>query len=340
MSKSKERQECFRTYEQIIDGLETAYSKNKINDVEFSQYKTKTLLELQESLSDLTDTSLTEYNENTMSNNYADFELATETTYFIPALVEQINQDYYSLEDGMEDIQEATGISDDEVIGLFTGDLVPTAKMVDILNTLFEATSVSNENALAMQVLAAMDRGELSQDEVQAALYELPDEDEDGDEDRDEDEDGDEEESTNAEAVYSYIDPRVQALESKIADFELNSELKSKLSEVAEFARQGIEQRWLSRAKYDLLLGSFEREEDRVAAFSQTAESNNVDLSTQLYAVLFALKADEECGDPRINFGSMVNESNFSKNDEESELAAYQIQKMIEQKQLFSKIRR
>ena len=79
------------------------------------------------------------------------------------------------------------------------------------------------------------------------------------------------------------------------------------------------------------------REEDRVAAFSQTAESNNVDLSTQLYAVLFALKADEECGDPRINFSSYVNEKVSPVNTEEEELAKLQVEKMIENRLLFKK---
>ena len=96
----------------------------------------------------------------------------------------------------------------------------------------------------------------------------------------------------------------------------------------------------MSKAKYDLLLGSFEREEDRVAAFSQTAESNNVDLSTQLYAVLFALKADEECGDPRINFSSYVNERVVPMDTEEADLARYQIEQMKAKGQLGRKFSR
>ena len=101
--------------------------------------------------------------------------------------------------------------------------------------------------------------------------------------------------------------------------------------------RGGIDERWLSKAQYDLLIGSFNRDEDRVAAFSQTAEANNVDLSTQLYAVLFALKAAEKCGDPRVNFSSYVNEAEFSARSEEEELARFQIEKMIENRLLFKK---
>ena len=114
-----------------------------------------------------------------------------------------------------------------------------------------------------------------------------------------------------------------------MAEIERNSVLKQKLNSIAEFAKQGLEERWLSRAMYDLLLGSFEKDEDRVAAFSQTADANNVDLATQLYAVLFALKANEECGE-RINFSSYVQEDVVSSNSPDDELALLQVEKLKE----------
>ena len=347
MKTAKQRQEAFQIYNQIVEGLEIAYNNQKINEADFSQLKIKSLAELEESLADLTqlkDTELIEYSNNSMTNNYANFNMGT---YFVPALLEQIENDYETLEDGMMDIMQVTGINEEQLEGLFTGELVPTPEFVDMLNDLYTATSSSNEDALAFQVLAALDRGDLDPEDVNEVLeeddedYDYDESEEDDEEDNDEEEESDEEdEEVDAEAVYSYIDPRVQALESKIADFELNSELKDRLNEVADFARQGIQERWLSKAKYDLLLGSFDREEDRVAAFSQTAESNNVDLATQLYAVLFALKADEECGDPRINFSSYVTESTTPIDMEEAALAQFQVQKMIEDKRLFSKVRR
>jgi len=341
MKTAKQRQEAFQIYNQIVEGLETAYNNQEINEADFSEYKIKSLAELEESLADLTqlkDTELIEYSNNSMTNNYANFNMGT---YFVPALLEQIENDYESLEDGMIDIMQVTGIDEEQLEGLFTGELVPTPEFVDMLNDLYSATSASNENALAFQVLAALDRGDLEEEDVNEVLEEEDEEDgDDEDEDNEEDEEyevEEDDESTDAEAVYSYIDPRVQALESKIADFELSSELKGRLAEIADFAQQGIQEHWLSRAKYDLLLGSFEREDDQVAAFSQNAEANNVDLATHLYAVQFALEADEKCGDPRINFGSYVKEANFSVNSEEEELAKLQVEKMIENRLLFKK---
>lgn len=343
MNTAKQRQEAFQLYNQITEGLEFAYQKQEIDDQQFSQLKIKTLAELEESLADLTqlkDTELIGFsNQNDMTNNYANFNMGTN---FVPALLELIEDEYETLEDGLLDVQENTGLEDDQIDGMLSGELVPTPEMVDILNRMFDATAGDNENALGLQVLAALDRGDLEEEDLYDALDDSEDEDEEDDEEDDTEEESDEEndDDVDAEAVYSYIDPRVQELESKMADFELNSELKTRLSEVADFARQGIQERWLSKAKYDLLLGSFDREEDRVAAFSQTAESNNVDLSTQLYAVLFALKADEECGDPRINFSSYVTESTAPIDMEEAALAQFQVQKMIEKKQIFSKLRK
>jgi len=335
MNKSKERQECFKLYNQIIDGLEASYSRDEINDAEFSQLKTKTLTELEQSLADLTDI---QFSQN-MKTNYANFNMNTR---FVPALVEQIEENYETIEDGMLDIQDATDITDDEVKGLFTGELVPTAKMVDILNGLFEATSTDNNMALGMQVLAALDRGDLDEEDLyedgsEEEMEEIDEEDEDSDDDEeDEVEQPSIKSKKDSRAVYSAIDPRLQELESKIADFELNSELKNRLSEIAEFARQGINDGWLSRAKRDLLLGSFEREDDRVAAFSQTAEQNNVDLYTQLYAVQFALEADEACGE-RVMFSRYVSEPQTAAKKDDDDLALLQIKKMVENRQLFNK---
>lgn len=336
MNKSKERQECFRLYNQIIDGLEASFSKNKIDEAEFNSLKTKSLTELEQSLAELTDI---EFSQN-MKTNYANFNMNTR---FVPALVEQIEENYDSIEAGMLDIQEATDITDDEVVGLFTGELVPTAKMVDILNGLFEATSTDDNMALGLQVLAALDRGDLDESDLyeDGSEEELEDVDDEEEEEESDPESEDEVDSKgkfkkDSQAVYSAIDPRLQELEAKIADFELNTELKNRLSEIADFARQGLEEGWLSRAKRDLLLGSFDREDDRVAAFSQTAEQNSVDLATQLYAVQFALEADEACGE-RVIFSRYVSEPQLSAKKDDDELALLQIKKMVENHQLFSK---
>jgi uncharacterized protein YciW len=327
-------------YSETIDSLEQAYEAQEIDEDEFLSLKTQTLAELEEALAELrglTQEDLETYNENdnqeySMNNNYANF--STASAYLVPAVMELIDTHYEDRDEAFSDIMDATGIDEDDLEGFLTGQLEATPEFIDILNGMFEETATDVEAALGLQMMGALDRGDTSEEELEEAEYETYEEDE-------EDDDNTEEESeVDAEAVYSYIDPRVQELESKMADFELSNELKVRLANISDYARQGIEERWLSKAQYDLLIGSFNRDEDRVAAFSQTAEANNVDLSTQLYAVLFALKAAEKCGDPRINFSSYVQEADFSAKSEEDELARFQIEKMIENKRIFSKVRR
>ena len=334
MTIKQQEREYTELYSETIDSLEEAYENGEVNENEFISLKTQTLAELEEALAELrglTQENLETYNDNenqeySMNNNYANF--STASAYLVPAVMDLIDNHYEDRNEAFSDIMEATGIEEDDLEGFLTGQLEASPEFIDILNGLFEETATDTDSALGLQLMGALDRGDTTEDELEES------EDEEKYYDNEEDE---EVESTDAEAVYSYIDPRVQELESKMADFELNSELKTRLQEVADFAQQGIQERWLSKAKYDLLLGSFDREEDRVAAFSQTAESNNVDLSTQLYAVLFALKADEECGDPRVNFSSYVNEKVSPVNTEEEELAKLQVEKMIENRLLFKK---
>ena len=342
MTIKQQEREYTELYSETIESLEEAYENGEVDEEELTSLKTQTLAELEEALAELrglTQEDLETYNNNenqeySMNNNYANF--STASAYLVPAVMDLIDNHYEDQDEAFYDIMEATGIGEDDLEGFLAGQLEASPEFIDILNGIFEETATDTDSALGLQLMGALDRGDTTEDELEEAEYEeeYDDEDEEEDEEYDDEEDVD---STDAEAVYSYIDPRVQELEAKMADFELNSELSNRLNGVADFAQQGIQERWLSKAKYDLLLGSFDREEDRVAAFSQTAESNNVDLSTQLYAVLFALKADEECGDPRVNFSSYVTERVSHVNSEEEELAKLQVEKMIENRLLFKK---
>lgn len=341
MTLKQQEKEYTELYSETIESLEEAYQNEEIDEDELLQLKTQTLAELEEALAELrglTDKDLEQYNNQeqnySMNNNYANF--STASAYLVPAVMDLVDNHYEDRDEAFYDIMEATGIDEYDMEGFLTGQLEATPEFIDILNGIFEETATDTDAALGLQLMGALDRGDTTEDELEESEYDEEEYYEDNEEDEYED-DEEEVDSTDAEAVYSYIDPRVQELESKMADFELSAELTARLREVADFAQQGIQERWLSKAMHDLLLGSFDREEDRVAAFSQTAESNNVDLSTQLYAVLFALKAAEECGDPRVNFSSYVKEANFSVNSEEEELAKLQVEKMIENRLLFKK---
>ena len=343
MTIKQQEREYTELYSETIESLEEAYENGEVGEEELISLKTQTLAELEEALAELRgltqeDLETYNYNENqeySMNNNYANF--STASPYLVPAVMDLIDKHYEDRDEAFYDIMEATGIDEYDLEGFLTGQLEATPEFIDIINGIFEETATDTDAALGLQLMGALDRGDTTEDELEDSEYEEEDYEDEDEEDYEDEYEEEEVDSTDAEAVYSYIDPRVQELEAKMANFELSAELTNRLNEVADFAQQGIQERWLSKAKYDLLLGSFDREEDRVAAFSQTAEYNNVDLSTQLYAVLFALKADEECGDPRVNFSSYVTERVSHVNSEEEELAKLQVEKMIENRLLFKK---
>lgn len=336
MTVKEQEREYVNLYSEIIDSLEEAYTNEEISEDELVDLKTQTLAELEialaelrgltkDNLDDFTEDNTEEEQNYSMNNNYANF--STASAYLVPAVMELIDSHYEDRDEAFSDIMEATEIDEEELEGFLTGNLEASPEFIDILNGMFEETATDPEAALGLQLMGALDRGDTTEEELEEAEYE---------EEEDDEEELEEEEEDEPEANYSAVDPRIQELEFKMADIERTNALKQKLNSIAEFAKEGLEERWLSRAMYDLLLGSFDKDEDRVAAFSQTANANKVDLATQLYAVLFALKANEECGE-KINFSTYVSEPLTPALSEEEDLAKLQIDKMIENRLLFNK---
>lgn len=330
MTVKEQELEYLNLYSETIDSLEEAYTNEEISEEELVDLKTQTLAELELALAELrglTENDLNEFTEDeteeqeySMNTNYANF--STASAYLVPAVMDLIDSHYEDREEAFSDMMEVTGIDEKELEGFLTGQLEASPDFIDIISGMFEETATDSDAALGLQLMGALDRGDTTEEELEESEYEDDYEDY---EELDEEEEGEVEPETN----YSAVDPRVRELEFKMAEIERNSALKQKLNSIAEFAKQGLEERWLSRAMYDLLLGSFEKDEDRVAAFSQTADANNVDLATQLYAVLFTLKANEECGE-RINFSSYVQEDVISSNSPDDELALLQVEKLKE----------
>lgn len=330
MTVKEQELEYLNLYSETIDSLEEAYTNEEISEEELIGLKTQTLAELELALAELrglTEDDLNEFTEDeteeqeySMNTNYANF--STASAYLVPAVMDLIDSHYEDREEAFSDMMEVTGIDEKELEGFLTGQLEASPEFIDIISGMFEETATDSDAALGLQLMGALDRGDTTEEELEEGEYQ---DNYEGYEELDEEEDGKVEPETN----YSAVDPRVRELEFKMAEIERNSALKQKLNSIAEFAKKGLEERWLSRAMYDLVLGSFEKDEDRVAAFSQTADANNVDLATQLYAVLFTLKANEACGE-RINFSSYVQEDVVSSNSPDDELALLQVEKLKE----------
>jgi hypothetical protein len=121
-------------------------------------------------------------------------------------------------------------------------------------------------------------------------------------------------------ASYSAYDPRVDQLESELAEFQAANALKDVLHKLDNQAQSLIEAGDLPPVAYDILFGAFDTEDDRVAAFSQVAESNGNNLNEELVKIQGALELFERMGLGEIGlFNELIEDevmSNFSAEDQ------------------------
>lgn len=156
--------------------------------------------------------------------------------------------------------------------------------------------------------------------DVLGALGLLEDEEELDEEYDEEEEVEDEEYEEETAASYSAFDPRVDQLESQIAEFQAANALKDVLHKLDTQAQSLIEAGDLPPVAYDILFGTFDSEDDRIAAFSQVAESNGNNLNEELVKIQGALELFERMGLGEIGlFNELIEDevmSNFSAEDQ------------------------
>lgn len=212
---------------------------------------------------------------------------------------------YDSVEDGIEDLwgylEDATGMEfdEEEIVGLITGESLPDAELAEVIAVGFDPDEETFE---------------LFADAVDSSLSALDGED-GGYEGDDLEEDVD--------AVYS----RVNDLETQIAEFQTSSVINEELLDLEREARFGMEEGWLPPAAKEIILGDFELDQDRVAAFSQLCVSNQVDPATELYATRKTLEAFKAIGPVWAQFGAMVEEPLTDAEIEEAEALQAQAQR-------------
>lgn len=194
---------------------------------------------------------------------------------------------YEDAEEYLMDLSDELGLDPEETFALITIDEEP-------------------DESLSYDVLSALglveDEEEYDEDEIEDEVYE-------------------EEEVYDEEpASYSAYDPRVDELESQIAEFQASNALKDVLHKLDNKAQNLIEAGDLPPVAYDILFGSFDTEDDRIAAFSQVAESNGNNLNEELVKIQGALELFERMGLGEIGlFNELIEDevmSNFSAEDQ------------------------
>jgi hypothetical protein len=194
----------------------------------------------------------------------------------------------------------------------------PEEYIVDLADEL----GLTPEEAYGMIVTDEEPDEELSYD-VLDALGLIDEEDEELEIEDEYEEDEVYEDDVPGDASYSAYDPRVDELEDQIAEFQAANALKDVLHKLDVKANELIEQGDLPPVARDILFGAFDSEDDRIAAFSQVAESNGNNLNEELVKIQGALELFERMGFGELGmFNELIEDqtmSNFSAEEQLTE---------------------
>lgn len=265
----------------------------------------------------------------------AEFSSVAENE-FGAALLGLIDEEYTDAEEALEDLCEVTGLDADDILDLIEGSSIPDEYLVEAFGNHFETTATDEEafdglvamateirnEALENDLLDVSDSAIYAEDEDEYEDYEDEDEDEDYDDDNEDEYDEDlEDEEVETEASYS--DARISRLENRIAEFNAAAAVNDALASAQVRAETGISEGWLPPYVASLILGDFDREADRLAAFSDACSSNRVTPDYQLFGMNFVLDVFEELG-PMAQFSSYAEEVLTPREVEQEQLIANQ----------------
>jgi hypothetical protein len=218
-----------------------------------------------------------EYEEYSDGSEMAYFEAGNG---FSSGLVELFDAaGYDDLAEGVVDLAEVLGLDEEDAAGLLTGDFVPHPDLVEQIADAFDLDDSTYAQLDYLGEEARSDAGYVDEDV--------------------EDEDVLEEAVENT-AAYSRI-------ENQLAEFQAEAILKDELAEFERDCNRGFEEGWLPPVVYRDIMGSFESESDRLAAFSALCTNSGVDAATQLFGFRSVLQAFYNCG-PLMTFSSVVDE--------------------------------
>lgn len=248
--------------------------------------------------------------------NLIEFSSATVENPFGAQLLSMCEDVFEDVESAVVGLTEALAeagfdVDEDGVVGLMTGQILPSEELVDALTGLTESdTEIARLYNSAAALYEAVAEAE------EAGEVEVEDEDEDDDYEEDEIEEDDEDE----------VDTEVEYEEPLAAQLYSRQVITDTLNEYLEVADRMVEDRYLTPHVKDLLFGKSDK--NRFVNFSAACEEADASPSEYLKCIEFALNLFAEIG-PSVNeayFTSQVNEPiakdggrniDFSANDDE-----------------------
>lgn len=102
-------------------------------------------------------------------------------------------------------------------------------------------------------------------------------------------------------------DSRLDRMEAEFAAAQEATAVQTELYELTREADLGFQEGWLPPTAYKAIIGEFELDTDRFAAFSTVCDANEVPAEVELYAMRKQLEVFRRCG-PFVKFGAVVEE--------------------------------
>lgn len=261
-----------------------------------------------------------------------EFSTAVAENPFGSELLRLAEANYDSVEDAIEDIStglQKAGFEADEdiVLGLMTGEMLPTE---DLLITLSELCNSDTEyNRLINSAEASYDIAEALLDAIEDGEIEIDENDLIVDEDEDEDDEDyetvpryeyDEDEDELDEEQFSRYAEAVEALTEK----EYVTEALKSLSSQAEDLVEGG---YMPPIAFSLLFG--DEEDVSYAEFSRACDKEDTDPDNRLDNIAFTLSVFKAMG-PAFEFTSATEEDEFEFSQDEIDDLADQIEASYE----------
>ncbi len=177
------------------------------------------------------------------------------------------------LESGVIDLAGQLGLDPEDTVGLLTGDYVPHPELEDQIAAVFDIDEDVYDELKMLGEESRSDAGYSSEEEDSPELAE--------------------------------VNARYHRIDNELAEFKAQSYLKDQLNEIQREAAHGLDEGWFPPIAFREMLGSYELENDRLAAFSQLCNNSGTNAEMELYAMRKVLETFRRCG-PLMSFSAIA----------------------------------
>ncbi|CAM6006649.1 unnamed protein product [Sphagnum balticum] len=200
---------------------------------------------------------------------------------------EYFDGEEYDIEGLCHEIADLTDNEPEDVLAVLTGEIVPTDEFVLSLADQIGLDESTTDQLLLLGIDA---RGESIDDYLT------------GDEDETE-YDTDEQEDESSYSAYSPANAEIARLKQEMAEFKASNAVNDRLSQIETELWELVDNQQIPPFIADFMMGQFNNDSERFAAFSQMCQRNGVDGVSQLHGMEIALSILKQL--PVVNFGYM-----------------------------------